>query len=68
MEIRNDGSVEIIRDEYDMGQQVAASPTIARVDDSRGLYQPQSATFHRSFSAEGEDLAVYDLASDEGHR
>lgn len=68
VEIRGDGTVERLADEIDLGGSVASSPNVAQVDRSLGLYQPQSAIYHRSFSAEGEDLAIYDFNSDEGHR
>jgi hypothetical protein len=68
VEIRGDGTVERLADEVDLGGSVASSPNVAEVDRSLGLYQPQSAIYHRSFSAEGEDLAIYDFNTEDGHR
>ncbi|WWD21062.1 hypothetical protein CI109_105543 [Kwoniella shandongensis] len=68
VEIRGDGSVEVVRDDYDIEttSNIMSSPTISRV--SHQAYQPQQATYHQTFSAEGDDLSLYDYASDEGYR
>lgn len=45
------------------GTEYAAVPIVAnspQLEQSWGLYQPQSATYHRSFSAEGEDMNFRD--------
>ncbi|WVW79194.1 hypothetical protein I302_101160 [Kwoniella bestiolae CBS 10118] len=69
VEIRGNGSVEIMRDEYGIETtNVRSSPTISRVDHSLTGHAPQRATFYRSLSAEGDDLSVYDYMSDESHR
>ena len=57
IEIRGDGSIEMLRDDYDVEPRgIAASPTIARVHKPIGVFEPHRATFYRSLSAEGEDL------------
>ncbi|OCF72574.1 hypothetical protein I204_06956 [Kwoniella mangroviensis CBS 8886] len=71
VEIRGDGSVEVMRDDYGIETtNIRSSPTISRVDHSLGGYapQPQRATFYQSLSAEGDDYSVYDYVSDESHR
>lgn len=35
---------------------IRSSPRVAQVQDMFGFHQPQSATYHRSFSAEGEEI------------
>ncbi|WWC64159.1 uncharacterized protein I303_106767 [Kwoniella dejecticola CBS 10117] len=66
VEIRRDGSVEIMRDDYGIETaNIRSSPTISRVDHSLSGYAPQRATFYRSLSAEGDDLSIYDYVSDE---
>lgn len=59
IEYRGDGSID-----YGYGQRrgvdddasIRSSPRVAQVQDTFGFHQPQSATYHRSFSAEGEDI------------
>ncbi|WWC73221.1 uncharacterized protein I206_107187 [Kwoniella pini CBS 10737] len=68
VEIRRDGSVEIMRDDFGIETaNMRSSPTISRVDHSLNGYAPQRATFYRSLSAEGDDLSVYDYVSEEQH-
>lgn len=59
IEFRGDGSID-----YGYGRargvdddaSIRSSPRVAQVQDTFGFHQPQSATYHRSFSAEGEDI------------
>jgi hypothetical protein len=54
-------SVDLRRDEYEYGYDNASVKSYQRttkVEDLYGFHQPQAATYHRSFSAEGEELRV----------
>ncbi|WRT68920.1 uncharacterized protein IL334_005902 [Kwoniella shivajii] len=69
VEIRGDGSIEIMRDDYSIDSaNIRSSPTISRVDQSFNGYAPHRATYHRTLSAEGDDISMYDYVSDESHR
>lgn len=69
IEIGGDGSFELLRDDHDISPRgIRSSPTMTRVARKAGMYQPQRATFHRSLSAEGEDLEYEAGSSGHGHR
>lgn len=62
LEMNRDGTIQ-----YDYGYStghgsdnlspsIKSSPRVAQVQDTFGFHQPQSATYHRSFSAEGEEI------------
>lgn len=59
IEFRGDGSIDY---GYGHGRgvddhaSIRSSPRVAQVQDTFGFHQPQSATYHRSFSAEGEEI------------
>ena len=59
IEFRGDGSIDYgygSRGMVDDTASIRSSPRIAQVQDTFGFHQPQSATYHRSFSAEGEEI------------
>lgn len=58
IDFRSDGSLSGGQYEYSLDNaSLRSSPRIAKVEDTFGFHlQPQSATYHRSFSAEGEQL------------
>jgi hypothetical protein len=56
-------SIDLRRDDYDYGYghgydsaSIRSNQRTPKVQDLYGFHQPQSATYHSSFSAEGEDL------------
>lgn len=52
-------TVALRQDEHDYGYDNASVKSYQRtpkVEDTFGFHQPQAATYHRSFSAEGEEL------------
>ncbi len=68
IEIMGDDSFELLRDEIvEPRRKKPLSPTITRVSQPVGMYQPQKATFYRTLSAEGEDLGYEDGSSGHGH-
>ncbi|EIW65882.1 hypothetical protein M231_04834 [Tremella mesenterica] len=62
--VREDGSIELLREDYlsTSSISVGSSPTISLVR----MHVPQRAVYHRSMSAEGEELQAGDM-SDQGH-
>ncbi|KAK8843416.1 hypothetical protein IAR55_007073 [Kwoniella newhampshirensis] len=68
VEVRGDGSVEVLRDDYDIETtaNIMSSPTVSRVPHH--MYEPQQASYHQTFSTEGDDLSLYDYVSDEGYK
>ncbi|KAK4686904.1 hypothetical protein P7C73_g3219, partial [Tremellales sp. Uapishka_1] len=69
IDLRSGGSLEILRDDYDIDTaRLGSSPTVTRVNGLFEMYRPQSATFHQTFSAEGEDISEIDISSEGGHR
>lgn len=63
IEFRGDGSIDYgygygrgrgVDD--DAAASIRSSPRVAQVQDTFGFHQPQTATYHRSFSAEGEEI------------
>lgn len=55
IDFRGDGTIEYGYNGVDSAS-IRSSPRVARVEDTFGFHQPQSAVYHRSFSAEGEEI------------
>ena len=70
IEIRGDGSLEMLRDESDADPKdvVVSVPRLSRVVWPVGAYQPHQATVYRTLSAEGEDIRYESESSDHEYR